>query len=82
MEITREIADVFMDTRLLFVERAPTRDDLAIIASSGRSDIDMAWELHLIDCAEKIQRECELSQAVQKRLRDMMPLRLVAGGVV
>ena len=76
MKITREIADIFMATRLLFVANARTRDDLRIIACSGRCDIDLVWELGLITTAEKIQRECELSQAVQKRLADMMPVRL------
>jgi len=76
MKITRELADIFIATRLLFVANARTRDDLRIIACSGRCDIDLVWELGLITTAEKIQRECELSQAVQKRLRDMMPTRL------
>ena len=79
MEITREIADTFISVRLLFIKRAPTRDDLRIIACSGRSDIDLIWELGLITCAEKIVRECQLSRAVQDRLADMMPLRLVGG---
>lgn len=81
MKITRELADIFIAARLLFVAKAKTRDDLKIIASSGRCDLDMIWELGLITTAEKIQHECELSRAVQARLADMMPLRLVAGGV-
>tara|TARA_R110001592_G_scaffold111372_6_gene308494 strand:+ start:14336 stop:14644 length:309 start_codon:yes stop_codon:yes gene_type:complete len=76
MKITREIADIFIATRLLFIASARTRDDLRIIACSGRCDIDLIWEMGLITTAEKIQRECELSQAVQKRLADMMPVRL------
>lgn len=79
-KLTREIALTCIAVRLLYIEKARTRDDLKIIACSGRCDLDFLWELGLITTTEKIQHECELIRAVQKRLADMMPVRLAALG--
>ena len=78
-KLTRKDALRCIALRLMYVANAKTRDDLKIISCSGRNDLGFLCSLGLITCAEKIVRECDLSRAVQSRLADMMPMRLVGG---
>lgn len=78
--ITRDNAIACIAIRPLYIANARDRQDLKALANVGRVDLDFLWEQGLITSAEKIQHECQLSRAVQAKLADLMPLRLVVGG--
>ena len=81
-KITREIALATAHFRVSFIAAARYRDELKRMACVGREDLDLMLDLGLISAEEKIDLECRLSQAVQKRLGDLMPDHLrVVGGV-
>ena len=78
-KVTRDMAVAAIRFRLAFIAIAANRASLSQLAEIGREDLNLMLEHGALSVEEKIQRECELSQAVQARLNDLIPphLRLV-----